>query len=262
MKKGDLSKASVGFLLCLLIAAAGCFWTAGCIPTEKYERTVHLSAPLSPGGSFEAQTHNGYINITGADVSTCDVTATITAKAATTEKARKLAEETRIKLEPAGDKLRVKVEKPPMADKDAICVSFDITVPEQTALDLKTNVGELNVENTTRPIEAATNVGTITCKEITGRVDLTSNVGEVKVVYAETAPSACNANINTDIGEINFDGPPDLSAQVNVSVNIGSIQTDLPLTVTGKINKSLSGTIGKGEGKITLKTNIGSIKIR
>jgi hypothetical protein len=34
------------------------------------------------------------------------------------------------------------------------------------------------------------------------------------------------------------------------------------LTIKGTINKSLNGTIGKGEGKVILKTNIGSIKIK
>lgn len=262
MKNSSLTKASLGCLLCLLIVMAGCCINIGCWPRAKYERTEQLSAPFEPGQILHLQNNVGEITVVGADVSTCDVTATITAKAATTEKAEKLAKEVKIKLQPAGDKLKVKVEKPHVKDNCSISICFDITVPKQTALQLATNVGEIHVSNITEPIEAETNVGTITCREITGRVDLTTNIGEVTVAYAETAPSTCNANINTDIGEINFDGPPDLSAQVNVSVNIGSIQTDLPLTVKGKINKSLSGMIGKGEGKITLRTNIGSINIR
>jgi len=262
MKNSSLTKALLGCLLCLLIVMAGCCINIGCWPRAKYEKTEQLSAPFAQGQTLDVQTNVGSITVTGADVSTCDVTATITAKARTTEKARKLAEQTKIKLEPAGDKLKVKVEKPPMADKDAICVSFDITVPKQTTLDLKTNVGELKVDNTTGPIEAATNVGTITCREITGRVHLTTNVGEVKAVYAKDAPAACNASLSTSVGEIIFAGPDNLSAEFHVSANIGSIKTRLPLTVTGKIHKSLDGTVGTGEGKVILRTNIGSIKIR
>ncbi len=262
MKNSSLTKALLGCLLCLLIVMAGCCINIGCWPRAKYEKTEQLSAPFAQGQTLDVQTNVGSITVTGADVSTCDVTATITAKARTTEKARKLAEQTKIKLEPAGDKLKVKVEKPPMADKDAICVSFDITVPKQTTLDLKTNVGELKVDNTTGPIEAATNVGTITCREITGRGHLTPNVGEVKAVYAKDAPPACNASLSTSVGEIVFAGPDNLSAKFHVSANIGSIKTRLPLTVTGKIHKSLDGTVGTGEGKVILRTNIGSIKIR
>lgn len=262
MKKNYWTISALSFCLCSLLTVAGCCIDIGCWPRAKYEKAEQLSAPLAAGQTLDVQTNVGSITVTGADVSTCDVIATITAKARTTEKAQKLAEETKIKLEPAGDKLKVKVEKPPMADKDAICVSFDITVPKQTALNLKTNVGELKVDNTTRPIEAATNVGTITCREITGRVDLTSNVGEVKVVYAKDAPPACNASLSTSVGEIIFAGPDNLSAEFHVSANIGSIETRLPLTVTGKIHKSLDGTVGAGEGKVILRTNVGSIKIR
>jgi hypothetical protein len=184
------------------------------------------------------------------------------AKASTEEKAQKLSEETQIKLEHIGNTLKVKVEKPPMTNRDAVCVSFSITVPRQTALNLQTNVGELEIDNITEPIKVKTNVGKITCREITSRLDLVTNVGEVKVVYAKDAPAACNADITTSVGEISFAGPDNLSAKFHASANIGSIETRLPLTVTGKIGQSLDGTVGAGEGKVGLETNVGSIKIR
>ena len=37
---------------------------------------------------------------------------------------------------------------------------------------------------------------------------------------------------------------------------------DLPLEINGMLGKKTSGTIGSGEGEVTLKTNIGSIKIK
>jgi hypothetical protein len=228
----------------------------------KYERTVEVSAPIAPGQTLDVHTSVGSITVTGGDFNDCSVTAKIMAKAATKEQAQKLAEETEIKLEPVGDKLKIKIERPPKMDKEGIFVSFDITVPRQTALNLEANVGELKVDNTQGPIEAVTNVGKITCKEITGRVDLTTNVGEVKVVYAEDAPPACNANITTSVGEINFAGPDNLSAEFHVSANVGSIDTQLPLVVKGKISKSLDGTVGAGEGKVILRANVGSINIR
>jgi hypothetical protein len=266
MQKQTFIKCTLPLLVCLLLAVtvlAGCCCINICdVFKAKYERTVQVSAPIAPGQTLDVHTNVGSITVTGGDFTDCSVTAKIRAKATTEEKAQKLAEETKIKLEPAGDRLKVKVEKPPTAGKDAICVSFDITVPRQTALDIKTNVGELKVDNIQEPIVAATNVGTITCREITGRVDLTANVGEVKAVYAKDAPAACNVKISTSVGEIDFAGPDDISAEFHVSANVGSIDTRLPLTVTGKISKSLDGTVGAGEGKVILRANVGSINIR
>jgi len=266
MKKQFLTKFTAPLLVCLLLAAT---ILAGCCCANifdafkaKYERTVQVSAPIAAGQTLDVHTSVGSITIIGGDFNDCNVTAKITAKAATQESAQKLAEETQIKLEPAGSEIRVKIEKPPMADRDAICVSFNITVPRQTALNLKTNVGELEIDNITGLIKAETNVGKIACRDITGRVNLTTNVGEVKVVYAKDASAVCNADISTSVGEINFAGPDNISAVFHATANVGTIETSLPLTVTGKIGKSLDGTVGGGEGRVTLEVNVGSIKIR
>lgn len=266
MKKLSFTKRAALLLACSLLTVtvlAGCC-CSGIFDVfkAKYERTVQVSAPIVPGQTLDVHTSVGSIEVTGGDFTDCNVTAKIMAKAATEEQARKLAEETEIRLEPAGDKLKVEVERPPRVEKEVICVSFKITVPRQTALDLRANVGKLEVKNITEAIEAVTNVGKITCEEITGSVDITTNVGEVEVIYAEDAPPACNANITTSVGEIDFDGPDNLSAEVHASANVGSIETPLPLTVTGKIGKSLDGAVGAGEGKVILRANVGSINIK
>jgi DUF4097 and DUF4098 domain-containing protein YvlB len=261
MRKDNFQKMFLVFLSCFVVAAMGCN-TNGCEAKEKYERIVTLKNALPADGSFEAQTHNGHINVTGADVAECNLIATITAHADTVENAQKLAEAVEVKLISSGNKLTAKIEKPESAPHEYVCVDLDVTVPKQTALQLGANVGEIKITDIAQPIKVGTNVGAISCKEITGDIDVKTNVGQVIVLYSKTAPSACNANVKIDVGEIDFTAPPGLSAQVNLSANLGSIQTALPLTVKGKINQDSSGSIGKGEGKITLKTNVGSIKIR
>jgi hypothetical protein len=261
MKKHSFIKYVASLLLCSLLLDAR---IACCCDNDKakYEKTEHLSSPIAPGQTLELQNNVGKITVTGADVKDCNVTATITAKATTEEKAEKLAEEVQIKLQPHGDKLHIKTEAPDNKSEQSITIDFDITVPKETALQLAADVGEINITDITKSIKAETDVGAISCKEITGDIDIQTNVGEVKVLYSRTAPGTCNANIKTDIGEINFAAPPDLSAKVNASTDIGSIETSLPLTIKGILGKKSSGTIGKGEGKITLETNIGSIKIK
>ncbi len=263
MKKYALKKYVVSFLLCLLLVTA---FSVGCVINDnckaKYEKTEKLSAPLEPGKTLELENNVGKIIITGANVKQCSVTATIIAKAPTQEEAEKLAEEIRIKLQPNGDKLYIKVEQPSNKSKQSINIGFDITVPKETALNLATDVGEINITNITNPIKAETDVGAVSCKEITGDIDINTDVGEVKVLYSNAAPAVCNASIETDIGTIDFTAPPNLSAKVDFSTNIGAIETDLPLEIKGMLGKKSNGTIGKGEGQITLKTNIGSIEVK
>ena len=68
-------------------------------------------------------------------------------------------------------------------------------------------------------------------------------------------------NVETDVGSIEFTAPPQLSAQVHASTNVGSVKTAKLITVVGNVGKSIKGTTGSGEGKVLLKTNVGSIEI-
>jgi hypothetical protein len=89
-----------------------------------------------------------------------------------------------------------------------------------------------------------------------------TNVGDVHLAFASDAPAALQASATSNVGNVDFTGPADISARLDAQVNVGSIDTRRPLTVTGKIEKSVRATLGQGEGKIALSTNVGSITIR
>jgi DUF4097 and DUF4098 domain-containing protein YvlB len=281
MKKGNFPKTSAGFVLCMLIASVICVCAEGCIPTAKYERIVQLTEPLPADSSFEAQTHNGYITITGTDAAECNLTATITARADTEENAQMLAEAVEIKLIASGNKLTAKIEKPELAPDECICVDLDVTVPNQTSTDLATHNGALNIENLTGRLNGTTHNGTIACKKVAGNTQLQTHNGEViceeasgdiklrthngnaKAFYSATAPPVCNVSIVTHNGNVSLTAPPNFSAKVEASTHNGSIDTDLPITVTGNVTHGkFTGTIGTGQGKLYLETHNGSIKIK
>lgn len=282
MRTRLLTKVSLGCLLCLLTAMTdGCINIGSWALRAKYERTVHLSAPLQPGSTFTAQTHNGSITIEGAEVTDCNLVVTIIARAVTEEDAKKLAEEIKIKLEPSTNKLTVKIEKPTLMINRSVSVNLDVTVPNQTNLELNTHNGAVKITNITGQVSGithnggvtamqvsgtsklSTHNGSITCKEISGDTQLRTHNGSVKAYYSESAQPVCNVSIVTHNGGIEFTAPPDFSAAVEASTHNGSIKTDLPITVIGELSKKkLTGTIGTGEGKLRLETYNGSIKIR
>ncbi len=276
MKKNYRTILVVGFCLCPLLILSGCD-----ISLAKYTRAVQLSAPLSAGSTFAAQTHNGSITIYGADIADCNLTATITARAATEEAAKKLAEKTKITLEPLGNKLTAKIEKPTgLRMGQSVAVSLDVQVPDHTSLELITHNGSVEITNITGTVDGTTHNGKVTaeqvcgtaklqthngsirCKEISGDTQLKTHNGGIKVYYAEGAPPICNVSLITYNGGIDFTAPPNFSATVEASTHNGSVRTDLPITVVGEVSKrKLKGTIGTGQGKLHLQTYNGSIKI-
>jgi len=281
MKNRHFTKISLGGLLCLPVLFAGCCINLGCVMLGRYERTVELSAPLSPGSTFAAKTHNGPITVNGADVTECSVTAKIVTRAATDEEAEELSDQVDVTLVPSGDRLTCKIDQPTRLVNKSVSVSLDVILPNQTSLELITHNGTVQITDITGRVNATTHNGKATaenvsgttvlkthngsvhCREISGDADLHTHNGGVDLVYAETAPSVCDVKIVTHNGGIGFTSPPDFSARVNASTNNGSVHTDLPITVTGKVSKSrLAGTIGTGEGKLHLETHNGSIRIR
>jgi len=265
----------------MVMFMAGCINIGSCAMRAKYQRSVQLSAPLSPGSAFEAQTHNGSITINGADVAECNMTATIVTRAATDEEAQELAEKVKVTLVPSGNRLITRIDKPSQLINKSVSVSLDVEVPNQTDLELITHNGSLVLEDITGKINATTHNGkvtservsgttafnthngSVTCGEFSGSTQLKSHNGSIKAYYTDTAPSVCDISIVTYNGGIELKTPPGYSGRVDASTNNGSINTDLPITVSGKISKSkLTGTIGAGESQLHLETYNGSIRIR
>jgi len=295
MKKVYFTKVSLGCLVGLQIAMTGCCINIGsCALQAEYKRTVQLSAPLQSGSTFAAQTHNGSITVEGAarirgdklapaeaEVADCNLTATIITRAVTEEDAKELAEQTEVRLEPSGNKLIVKIEKPTLMRNRSVSVNLDVTVPNQTSLELATHNGAVKITNIAGQISGTTHNGgitatyvsgtsrlqtyngSITCKEVSGDTQLRTHNGGVKVYYSESAPAVCSVSVVTHNGSVEFTAPPSFAAKVEASTYNGSIETDLPIRVVGKVSKKkLTGTIGTGEGNLRLETHNGSIRIK
>lgn len=265
-----------GITVCLLLGISGCE-----IPSAKYEITVQMSAPLAAGSSFAARTHNGSITIDGREESGCDLTAIITGRAATVEKAKGLAEKTKVSLKTDGDKLTVEIKKPALIPNQSVSVSLDAKVPNETnpyltthngavtvtgiqgRVDATTHNGRVKTSNVTGQNKLKTHNGAVICEEISGDAWLSTHNGGINVSYAEDAPGICEIVMTTHNGSINLKTPPNVSAVVNLSTHNGSIRTELPITVIGTVSKNkLNGKIGDGQGKLKLETHNGSIKIR
>ncbi len=194
MKKRSLTCAafcfSVSFILVLLSIA-------GCEPTEEYQRTVNLTAPMSSGGLFEAHTHNGYITVKGVDAPDCNLTASITARAMTQEDAEKLAHSVEVRLVGAQDGLAVKIEKPSPLVNKYVNVSLDAIVTKKTSLKLSTHNGAVKVSDITGDLIADTHNGSIELKDLAGSIKATTHNGKVS---AENIDGP--AKLETHNGEI------------------------------------------------------------
>lgn len=276
MKKAYLIKVSL-----VVLASLSILFEAGCVPLVKYERVVQLSEPMGQVREFEAETHNGSITINGAAVNMCDVTATITGAAESEEEAKKIADQTQVRLKRVGEKLITRIDKPILIGNRYVGVAYDVTISQQVNLDLITHNGSVEITDTTGKVAAITHNGAVAthnvtgdhrltthngrieCHNISGDVKLETHNGSVDVVYANDAPSPGKVDVVTHNGGIDFTSPPNFSAKVDVSTHNGSIHTSLPITIVDEVSKKeIRGTIGSGQGRLHLETHNGSIRIK
>jgi len=256
--------ANIGlcFACVFVIASAGCITINGDSLRGEAERTDSLTAPVSGMTALRVTTNVGAIRLSTAEPAEVRITADITVKAKTDEQAEELLRDVRVMAEPSGDALIVKADRPSGFGRNQLNVDFTITAPADLRLDCTTNVGDIRVDGFTRPVEARTDVGSITCSALRDSTNLHTNVGDIRAAYATDAPAALEVRAVTNVGNIDFTGPSQISANLTAGANVGDIHTDRPLTVSGPLGKSVRASLGAAEGHVDLHTNVGSVSIR
>jgi hypothetical protein len=148
---------------------------------------------------------------------------------------------------------------------NASSVNFDVTVPSNTDLNLKTNTGEVDVS------------------DLSGQMSLASNTGSID---ASRDALSGDSILSTNTGSVNFEGSIDTTGNYRFTSNTGSVNVTLPgstsfhvdaKTDTGSINTEFSGVniihhdvgseahddVGNSpQAHVTLTTNTGSINLR
>lgn len=245
----------------VMMVLAGCH-IGGDAFKAKFTRSENLTATLTDIALIDVSTNVGRIELIPGDVAEIQIAAEIKVKAGSEEKAQELGEGVRIEAEPSGRTLVVKAVKPSGFGRNQLEVDFTITAPASLAIKAAVNVGDIRITDFTGRVEACSDVGKILCTGLRGDADLHTNVGDVRAEYASDAPAAISINASANVGDVELAGPKDISAKIAAETNVGDISSDRPLTIRGSLQKSIRASLGNGDGRINLKTNVGSIRIR
>ncbi|UCE99669.1 MAG: DUF4097 family beta strand repeat protein [Planctomycetota bacterium] len=262
-------------------------------------RTQNFNVPFPEGAKLVLKNTNGSLKISGQKTDQCRIKADTRVFMRDEDKAGRLLKRVLVHVRPSDKIVWVEVERAEeLVGNRLIKVDFEITLPQKADLKLNTSNGSVGIAGVTGDINCeigngiitaeeiagsarlginfgeimvkkadfdksliTANNGPVTCEDISGNIQVKVNSGEVNVRYAETAPSVCDVSISANNGDIDFTGPVDFSAMAEAKTMVGAIETDLPLTDQRSGGSKMSGKIGEGEGKLQLRTTIGSIKI-
>lgn len=180
-----MEQSRMGRQAAWMLSMAAVFMVTGCSvrggnwAQRTYERTTTARMPLEPGSTLDVETSSGSIVIHGADVTDCDVLATIAAHAPTEAEAEELAEQVVITPEFIGRTLKVRAETPRTTNNRSISVSYRIVVPRQTNVRCHSSYGSLELTEIEGTVTARTSSGSVRAENIQGSTSLSSSYGSI-----------------------------------------------------------------------------------
>ena len=143
-------------------------------------------------------------------------------------------------------------------------VSYEIFVPEQTALVLRTSNGGISVEGTQGEVRFDAVNGGVSLANLGGKVAGHTVNGGLSIVLSGKQWAGTGLDVETTNGGISWLLPRDYSAQLFTSTNVGSISSSgsLPVTKTGLLHREISTTLGQGGAPLRAVTTNGGISVQ
>lgn len=215
-------------------------------------------ATFRPSGAVAVDaTPNGGIQVTGGDGGDVRVHAKVMAVAATQEDARRLAAGVRIRTSGT-----VSAEGPVTRDRDWWTVSYRLTVPMRTDLDLRSHNGGITLTGVRGRTEFTTTNGGVRISDAGGSVHGRTTNGGVKVALSGTQWDGDGLDVTTTNGGVTLEVPADYNAHLETGTVNGGVQIDFPVRVQGRLNREFSTDLGAGGPTIRAKTTNGGVSVK
>jgi hypothetical protein len=145
-------------------------------------------------------------------------------------------------------------------------ITLRITVPQDTAVSITMDVGDISIEDTRGNLRIQSDVGRVQVEdvEVIDSLEITTDVAEID--YDGSLTEGAVYRLESDVGSITMDIPDDSSFRIDASSDLGTVDVDFAVvgeTTQGFANKTVQGTVGENpETELILRSNVGAISVR
>jgi hypothetical protein len=253
----------VVLLVCLLALASCGDDGSSRPPSNDFYAEQEFSIDIDVDGeeSFRVEGISGSIEIAGAQgTDQVQVTGVRRVESDTQEDADARLVGLTVKNTTDGTYILVKTNQPGNTEGRNYIVNYTVTVPNYLKVVVTSGAGEVTVQSVQNGVTVSNAVGPVSVTDIYGGLNLSAAAGSIDA--SVTMPLGENVLITTGTGDIELEIPQDTSARVSATAGVGSIVVS-NLTIIGRVDEgnSITGTIGKGNGSITLVTSVGNITL-
>lgn len=124
--------------------------------------------------------------------------------------------------------------------------------------DLTLDSDDLHVAQAKGQVRVTTRAKDVDLSQVAGDTYVSDSRGEISVEPAGNF----SVEAHNGKGDVEVTLPENASATVNGHTQNGDIVSEFPLAITGDESKTVTGTIGKGQAKITLSADVGDLRIK
>jgi Putative adhesin len=152
---------------------------------------------------------------------------------------------------------------PQSANNSWWSVSYEIFVPQNTDLDLKTHNGGMTISDVRGQIHFDANNGGVHLKRLAGDVSGATVNGGVQVELTGSVWEGRQLEVSTRNGGVTVTMPSYYSAHLQAETGSGRIQSDFPVAADANTKpRQLDLNVGSGGGLIHVTTGNGGVRFK
>jgi hypothetical protein len=240
-------------------------WLAECErQTERSERAVHCevrlsTVPLAAAGLAVDAGPNGGIIVRGGAVRVAEVSARLQVHAESDAAAAALARQVRV----VGATGSLRSEGPERSSGENWSVTYYVTVPHRTDLDLATVNGPASVADVSGQIRIETRNGPLRLENLAGDVHARTRNGPLTVALNGRQWAGAGLDAETVNGPVRLTVPDDYSATLELGTDNGpmSFAPALPVTIVGNVRGHFTTMLGDGGTRVRVVTSNGPFSV-
>lgn len=194
-----------------------------------------------------------------------------------TKKGRTLGDTNQIQvdMQQSGDQVTITARVPGGLRLGNVSVTWEVQVPANTRLDLRSGAGDLQVAGLQSNMKLHTGAGTIQVSDVNGQIDANTGAGAINIrgasgpvqlhtgageIIYQGSPTG-DSSVDTGTGAIVLTLPAAANIRVDLSTGMGAVSTNY--SVSGTVQRTeIKGVIGSGaDGQLRARTGIGSVEL-
>jgi DUF4097 and DUF4098 domain-containing protein YvlB len=220
--------------------------------TENVDRTLTLAS----GGTVRLKTFSGRVNITGGSGNQVVIKAVRRAS-------RERLNDIKLEITQNGNVIDIDANHRVVERRNdnVVETDFDIQVPNQVTLDLRTFSAPIEVANVNGSVEVEGFSSEIRLTDVSGPKRVKTFSGAVQV-QARDWRDGDDMNVNTFSGDVVLRLPGTARGDITFDSFSGSFNSALPVTMSSSSRRNFRGTLnGGGNTDLRLNTFSGDVRI-